>query len=393
MIRHLLIAAILISVPIQLIAEEPASKEPASNETVSPEVDELTSLVKQLGDGSFAVRESAAKRLMKFENAAKPVLLGALEHEDLEIRLRARQLLAAIGKSELGRRLTAFLESNDPDEDHKLPGWHRFRQIVGDARPVRELFVEMVRREGSFLSSIESDAKASRDRYAQRVQSLGTSFNTGARLEAVAAPTLASLLFTGTNPGINMDSSTGYQMYSLLSRTQNMNALTKGQQSEMLRKLLASWLKHHSSNSYLARNGLMLTLQYDMKDVGLEIARKLSRNKTVPSSTLPYAALTLGKFGDASDVALLEPLLENKTVCHSWHNGKFKEVIKIQVRDVVLAVLVHLTEQDHKDYGFELLREYERTLFHIYTCAFPKDEDRQTALAKWKAWSEKQEAG
>ena len=137
----------------------------------------------------------------------------------------------------------------------------------------------------------------------------------------------------------------------------------------------------------------MLTMRYAMKDVGLEFARSLVGRKSHSISSLPYAVLTIGRFGGDSDLKSLEPLLSNSTVCHTWHNGRLKDVLKIQIRDVVLATLVHMTGQDHKEYGFEYIRKYDTTLFHVYTCGFSEEAKRQAALEKWRTWSEKKKTG
>ena len=98
----------------------------------------------------------------------------------------------------------------------------------------------------------------------------------------------------------------------------------------------------------------------------------------------------MARFGDQNDISLLLPHLKNVSVCHTWSNPQIQPgVIKTQVRDVILALLIHMTKQDHKDYGFELLRTTPTTLFHTYTCGFTKEEKREAAQAKWTSWYEK----
>jgi hypothetical protein len=105
---------------------------------------------------------------------------------------------------------------------------------------------------------------------------------------------------------------------------------------------------------------------------------------------LQYGAIAVGRFGSRADVPALESHLDNKTVCHTWSNPRLKkDLIRIQIRDIVLAMLIQITGQSHKQYGFDLLEENPVYLFHLHTFAFLEDEQRDAALAKWKAWREK----
>jgi hypothetical protein len=64
----------------------------------APEAD-AEKLVQRLGDPSFRVREAASRALVKLGKQAVPALRAALESDDLEIRMRARQALQAIQTS------------------------------------------------------------------------------------------------------------------------------------------------------------------------------------------------------------------------------------------------------------------------------------------------------
>lgn len=64
---------------------------------VESEADEIASLVRQLGDVDFAVRESASTRLSEIGPAAADALLAAAElSDDLEVALRAKWLADAL---------------------------------------------------------------------------------------------------------------------------------------------------------------------------------------------------------------------------------------------------------------------------------------------------------
>ncbi|MCH7724944.1 MAG: hypothetical protein IH991_00475 [Planctomycetes bacterium] len=343
----------------------------------------VDALIRELGGAVFAEREAAADELARRGDKATDALESTLDNPDLEIRLRAQQVLARIAKANLETRLTAFVDDIEGKQEHDLPAWRSFEKQMGSGREMRELFAGMVRVEAAFLEMLDDKSADLSSDYNLRVRSLQANAIPG--LERTVSPaSLATLLFVGNDPRVILNTSVGYQLYSLLSRTSSADAIANGPQSAAMKKLLANWLIRSSTNAPLARNGLMLAQRYKMNDVGLQLARSLLSQKNVPTYVLPYAILAVGQFGEKKDGALIEPLLANTTVCHSWHNPKFKEVIRIQVRDVALATVIHLQGKDPKEFGFDLLRKDPNSLFYVYTLGFPAEKQRDAALAKWK---------
>ena len=105
----------------------------------------------------------------------------------------------------------------------------------------------------------------------------------------------------------------------------------------------------------------------------------------------PYAILLIGKHGTKEDVSLLTPLLSNNKVFQRrvMVIGKTRKQVEIQVRDVALATIVHLSGQKHKDYGFDQIQPHPMTLFQIHTLGYSENKQREAAIEKWKAWSAK----
>ena len=58
--------------------------------------DEIVTLIRQLGDSSFHVRQQASQRLKEIGRPALPALKGALKAADPEIQLRAQELIDGI---------------------------------------------------------------------------------------------------------------------------------------------------------------------------------------------------------------------------------------------------------------------------------------------------------
>jgi HEAT repeat protein len=108
-------------------------------------------LVARLGDRSFAVRESATTQLAQMDISVRPLLEEALKSRDAEVRTRARQILAIVNERFFEQRLAAFAADVDGKQALEMPGWARYKQIVGHSAAARELFVTMQRAESKLL--------------------------------------------------------------------------------------------------------------------------------------------------------------------------------------------------------------------------------------------------
>jgi hypothetical protein len=346
-------------------------------------------LVELLGSVTFESRETASQELARRGDSIRSELEAALRHPDLEVRLRARKLLAAMSHSDMQRRLEAFIEDIEGKKEHDLPAWKEYSKLLGSDKANRKLFAEMVTNEIDILRIFETDKKQVAAMLPGRILAFENGLIPGLAQQAPTA-SIATMLFLASDESVPLSTTLGYQLHRFLSQSAARKAIEGDAHSPLVKKLLVSWIERGMSSSSLARNGLLLAELYKLNDTALSLARKMVGQKNAASYTLPYAVMTIGRFGSKEDVAPVKTLLTNKAVCHTWHNGKFKKPIQIQVRDVALAILVHLTKQDHKEYGFDLLRPDPKGLYYVYTMGFPEDALREKALAKWQEWSEKQ---
>jgi hypothetical protein len=345
-------------------------------------------LVKQLGDPSFHTRERAAETLVSQGVAGKAALMEALKAPDFEIRWRARRILNRVLQDAFEARLAAFVADVDGSQQHGLPGWKRFKDLVGDHRDAREMFAEMTRSEGALLSAYEKQSPEMSELISARVawlQSQAASGNSDARV--VPPQTLATLLLIGSDETVKGHSRCLSQLYQLLSHSATMQSIGTPARPSILRSLLEKWATSAARTG--ATYGMMLALKYDLKEMGLQQATKFIEQGTKSSSTLHYAVITVGRFGGEEHLCLLTPLLENKTVCHRWSSRALKKdgTINVEVRDAALVVLLHMTGKDPQTFGFKLLRQNPETLYYVYTFGFINDKEREAAHAKWAAES------
>jgi hypothetical protein len=103
--------------------------------------------------------------------------------------------------------------------------------------------------------------------------------------------------------------------------------------------------------------------------------------------TRANAALFVGQLGSRKYLDQLEPLLEDSTVCM----GRMGQVdgqngATVQVRDVALVVMLHLTEQSPADYGYVAARLQPPRVFDIQSLYRQTDKEREIAIKKWRSW-------
>ena len=90
--------------------------------------------------------------------------------------------------------------------------------------------------------------------------------------------------------------------------------------------------------------------------------------------------------GGLQDLQVLERLLDDEMEFHVGRRGMDSKFTS-HLQDVALAGLLHLTEQDLQDYGFEEVRPHPTYLFTPGSIGFPDEESRAAALEKWRRWA------
>lgn len=355
-------------------------------EAQSPRADRATELVQQLGSSTFRVRDTAARDLMKMGLAAKPALLDAIKNPDLEIRLRSHELLVRLLQVDFETRLADLLADTDDERPHDLPGWKKYRQTVGGDVEARKLYVAMARAEPGLLEALDEGKERVTQVFTVRSGLLQASMNqdvSGNVRSELDPATVAAMLFIGSLPELSDNNVTGSQVFSLLHNETAIQAVRGGAHSRIMRRLLSDWIVSTATPN-MGYYGLTLALRHNLKEAGLEAARKLLKQSATASHMVQHAAVAIGRFGSQEDVPLLEKFLKDQTICHTWHNGNQK-VVQTQIRDVVLCMTIHLAGRDPRQFGFETLNDNPETIYHIYSLGFADNAKRDAAFAKWRA--------
>jgi hypothetical protein len=383
----MLIATCTRSIGLALVAIVVLAARPAAAGDESATLDRVARLIRQLGSDSFSQRERASRELVTLGVAAREALDAATTDPDAEIRARARVALSAVTEREFRDRLEAFSADYDGSRNQTLPGWEKFAAELGSSRLSRQLFVEMQRAEPELLEGYAEGGKTAGDALDARCRMLLVQLTQVSSGEGpVSLGTMASLLLVGSAEEVSVDQQLAHQLYTwLIYRPAFQKLASGGMWAPMMKKLLGMWIVKDASPAATAQN-LMFAASYELKPEGLSLAGKLLASDGTAPQVRQFALLSIGRFGSRQHLAAVEKYLQDGNVCGSIRMNKFPRQMQVQVRDVALAVLLHLTDQEVRDYGAATVQPNPQAYFQVPALAFSTDGARDVALERWHAW-------
>lgn len=360
----------------------------AQDQPVRPQArkSQIAELVAQLGDSSFAVRQRATRELVELGIVARDALVEAANGDDAEVRARARAVLATVEEADFRARLDAF--SSDFDGSHKqtLPGWEQFTTLFGSGRVARQLFVEMQRAEPELLEAFAKGEKPANEAINARCQSISQHAMQSPRESLISMGTVASMLLVGSADEITIDEQMGIQLYTwMIYQPAFQKNAAGGVWSPLLRKLLGRWVMKDAGSAATVQN-LLFAASYELKDEALVLSTRVLSNEHTAANTRQYAILITGRFGGKEHLPMMEKLLADTTSCGTFQANNPPRQVELQVRDIALAVALHLTGQNLREYGFTSVQTNPTTLFQVATLVFNDAAKREEALKKWGAW-------
>jgi hypothetical protein len=352
--------------------------------------DRARQLVRQLGDASYAARQQASRKLFLMGLPVKALLEEGSRDRDPEVRRRCRELLPAVFEADRLARIDAFVADKDGKREHDLPGWRRFRAVAGGDAEARKLFVEMQKGDSStFLLDVDKDPGHAGDLCYARCQHMQERLygrlRTGLTSRdhtPVSLAEMAAVLLVSSDPKVNMPNFSSYMVGNFLYQQAARNALGGGKPTPF-RKLVLAWIERQVGDDNGLQYALNMAVNLDLKEC-LDVAVKAAKEKRVKGAGLGAVLTTLGKMGGQEHAALIEGYLSDTTVIGNF--GINRGSGTTEVRDAALAMLVHLSKQSHKDYGFLFAESNSGLLFNAVFLGFANNADRDKAHNKWKEW-------
>ena len=386
-------AAAAIAVPRSARADETAkangpaqASQTAGQAAAQPApVENISAWIQQLGDDRFEVREEASRHLSQMGIEIQPALDTALHSPDPEIRVRVRRVLETIVKADLERRLIAFAEDVNDTKHLDLPGWARYRQVVGSAGAARQLFVEMQRAEPNLFRAVEEGPSATSQSLENCVTQEIVQMQVRQRVVggySISLGSVGAMLFVGSDKHVTLADDLAMQLVFLTNQPAIQQTINGGAQAAAVKKILGAWVAHDATANVLAQN-LWLAMRFDLKE-GVEPAANALRQGNQPANIKQTALMLIGKLGDKSNLPAVEACLKDTDICAQFmmNNQQFQT----QVGDVALAIAIKLQGQDPKAFGFDRLDTNGLPYYNPATLGFRTAADRETAMKKWDAW-------
>lgn len=376
-------AAVLgvVSLPSALRAEEDATGGTLS--AASPQ-----DLVELLASGKYRDRVRATRELERRGIAAKEALLAGAESRDAEVRQRCQKVLAVVLTRDFEARIRAFAADREGTSGHGLPGWERFRRLAPPTRQNRDLFASMLAAERELFVAQERGPEQVALALEARCDEINQEQHRHVFGEksGVSLAMIVSLLFAAGDERVAVSERTSALLGNFSYQESLQNALGGGPHVDLARRVLGQWVERGEGGPGSFQN-LLLAMKHGLSE-GLKPAEAMIRRGTAQPQIIVYAIQAVGRFGDARHIELLAPLLADESVAMTYQDADQK--YQTEVRDVALAVLVHLSGQDYADYGFRRIVEQPDFLFNAGTIGFADPAERTAALEKWQAWMAEQ---
>jgi len=344
---------------------------------------EARALVAKLGDASFLVRKRAMADLAKMGLPAVPALVEGANSPNREVRYRSTHVLAAVRDLDFQRRLVAFLKDDEPGK-YQLPGWDRYRALVGVSPESKRLFVEMQKAEQRLMAAATPEGGKLAGVLEQRLTAYSKIRSTS---ETLSPGFTAAVLFAASDSRVLMTPTMTNLLYRLTldSRVKlHIRNKTDGQ-DEVMRSIVSAFLlRYGSADPYRALN-LALDLGTPQ---ALVFAVKLLNGESKSGRSRAVAILTINAYGAKRHLDLVEKYLDDSYTMPRAQREQDGRLVrpKVQNRDIALATAITLAGADHVKYGFPHFRKDEFRVFDVTSLEFASDEDRQAAIAAWKTY-------
>lgn len=352
---------------------------------VTQEQRTAAALVRQLGARSFRLREQAGKQLLKMGLVAKGAVEQGIRDKDAEVRRHCLQLLPDLLRADLFARIDALVADKAGKKKHDLPGWPLFRELVGTDDEARKLFADLCRRETELLETLEKNPAQAAALCEKRCDQLGITF-LHPSVSPLLPADLAALVLVGADRRVEVAPGLVESLCGAIQRPGPREALMARPPGTSFRKLVLAWMERQTE-TYPRASVLQAASNLNLPETR-GLALKMARQKKGEAGARGAALVMLGKAGSKDQLALFESLLDDRNTVAGFGiggpGGGWRGTT--EVRDVALAMLVHLTGQKHADYGFTYTRSGQSFLFNAPFLGFSSTEDRDGALKKWKTW-------
>lgn len=360
-------------------------------QAMDPQTPPPGELIRLLGSEVFREREQATETLERLGVGARDAILGGLKSEDPEVVRRCRLILPMVESKEMETLIQKLSSPNFNPEELNVPGWTRFKEMMGSGAAERKLFVEICKADLPLLRDVERKPELGFDLIQAKCVLVQRNFQApaGSGVAQVAEGELAAILFCATNPKVRIPPASLHVINNLLYNNSVRSAVTSAADGSPLRKLVSLWLSFPTDPAILVQN-LYIASNLKLKE-SVDLAVRVLAPKDpkgligVNAHQKSVAIISVGTMGNKTHIPILQNYLADDAIVTNFQFNKERGTT--QVNDCALAMLVHLTGQSHKDYGFSFATNGRPGNFTPYGMGFTNAQLRKDAFDKWEKWA------
>lgn len=344
-------------------------------------VEQANRLIAQLADANFQVREKAHAELDQMGVAIEPALRQGALSKDPEVRDVCQRLLTKVETQIRKNRLESFQADKEDRLDPPLPGWSRYKQLIGGSAANRKHYASIYAAGGSTLEEMERNP---RDTSAinRWIDAFRVVLLTPGKEAELLAELDAYLLVLG-DPRVPLDDAMYNRICSVLMIMPNrLLVLNSLRGEDAAKKLIRAVLIDRStpktlSKALQAAQGLGLP---ELRDWAIGLAKDSKQVGEIRS----WAVLVLTQSNPKEARPVLESLLNDQTPVGTFKLGSTE--LKTELRDVALAALIQATGQKLESYPIPYFQAIPglKGLPAPQKLGYPDGNIRETALKKWR---------
>ena len=347
-------------------------------------------LVGDLSSPLFPKRQKAASQLLQLDAPAVALLELKLEDAPEAVAVQLRQVISNLRKRLFDNRLVGLNKNDDPVKLAGMPDWERFVAIAGSAEDALPVYLEMLHAEKALFADRMFSSSELTAHLEQRSTELRAACD-GQLDEEYPVASAVALMVIASDETVTLRRGTSTNISESLEEARFEKLITDGFHAEMLRAVTSEWLKRPG---LAVDRPLLLAMKYRLP-VGREIALRALERPTYNQSTA-HSLLCLGAFQQADTLPVIEQVIINdaatrpiwppfgKSVEEVSPGRDIKSTYSAQVRDVALAVAIHLRGRRPQEFGIKVTTS-PSNLFTFDSMGFNNDTDRNAAISKYRA--------
>ncbi|MFO1001117.1 MAG: hypothetical protein U0936_12300 [Planctomycetaceae bacterium] len=396
-ITSLFALAVLVTMGARAVAQDAGTNLGAENEidtsiqaTLAEQLQgTVDRLVEELSSPLFKPRQNAIAEILKLEAPAVGMLEAKMKVVPERVAIQLRQAIPQLRKRLFDDRIQALENQQDQATPTGMPDWDRFVRLTGDADEALPVYLEMLRAERALFATrmfSSSELSEQLEESSQRLREACT----GELEEEFPVASAAALMLIASDEGVVLRRATSTNISESLQDSRFGKLVNDGVHAKTLKAVTSEWLRRPG---IAVDRPLLLSMEYHLP-VGREIAMR-TLERPVYSQSAAYSLLCLGSLRTADALPEVERVLRDAAAARPiWPPRgtnvedlatarEVKSTYSVQVRDVALAVAIHLRGKRPQDFGVDVMSS-EKQLFTLDSMGFNNDEERDAAIARYR---------